>query len=91
MQSPGKNKEVDQLGGGRRGGRRVPRPEAEDLVPGEQPGAADEGPQAAGAGQRRPALRAAQAGEAPARHHGARQGARDRAQGACSFSFFGLA
>lgn len=87
----GKDKEVHQLGRGSRRGGRVSGAEAEDLVPGEQPGTADEGAQAAGARQRRPALRAAQAREAPARHHGTRQGARDRAQGNCtrhSFKYF---
>lgn len=79
----GEDKEVYELGGRRRGGGRLPRAEAEDLVPGEQPGAADEGPQAAGARQRRPALRAAQAWEETARHHGAGQGARDCTQGIC--------
>lgn len=78
---PGEDKEIKQLGRRRGGGGRIPGPEAEDLVPGEQPGAADQGAQAAGARQRRPALRGAQAREAPARHHGARQGARDGAQG----------
>ena len=39
------------------------------------------GAQAVGARQRGPALRAAEAGEASARHHGTRQGARDGAQG----------
>lgn len=77
----GEDKEVNELRGGRGRGGRITRPEAEDFVPGEQPGAADEGPQAAGARQRGPALRAAQAGEAAAGHHGAGQGARDRAQG----------
>ena len=39
------------------------------------------GPQAAGARQRGPAVRAAQAGEAPQGHHGEGQGAGDGAQG----------
>ncbi len=57
------------------------RPEAEDRLPREQPGAVDQGAQAAGARQRRPQVRAAQAREAPQGHHGARQVARGGAQG----------
>lgn len=78
---PGKDKEVDELGRGCRRRRRLTGAEAKDLIPRKQPGAANEGAQTACARQCRPALRAAQAGETPARHHGARQSPGDRAQG----------
>lgn len=78
--SSGPHQEVHQLGGNR-GRRWLAGAEAEDLLPREQPGTADQGAQAAGAGQCRSALRTAQAGEAPPDDDGARQGAGDGPEG----------
>lgn len=78
--APGPHQEVHLIGR-RRGRRRLAGSEAEDLIPREQLGAADQGSQAAGARQCRFAVRIAQAGEATAHHHGSREGAGNGAQG----------
>ena len=60
--------------GGDGGARWKPCPEAKDSLLGEQPGSADQGPQAVGEGQRRPEVRTAQAGETTQGNHGKGQG-----------------